>query len=78
MSRARLGTRVKALGTGLHISGLVAENSPLILVVPMLFVAGAISSPAAGCALLTHVKTQMPYVLFVGMITTVTYILLSL
>ncbi|MFB0911967.1 MAG: Na+/H+ antiporter NhaC family protein, partial [Glaciecola sp.] len=116
-----LGTSLKALGTGVFVSGLVGDNLPLILVVPMLFIAGAImsfttgtswgtfailipigmplvatlglppslvlaailgggifgdhcspisdttaiSSLAAGCDLLTHVKTQMPYALFV-------------
>jgi Na+/H+ antiporter NhaC len=129
-----LGTSLKALGTGIFVSGLVGENLPLILVVPMLFIAGgimsfttgtswgtfailipigmplvetlglppslvlaailgggifgdhcspisdttAISSLAAGCDLLTHVKTQMPYALFVGGITIVAYVLLSL
>lgn len=37
----------------------------------------AVSSLAAGCDLLTHVKTQMPYALFVGGITIAAYILLS-
>lgn len=129
-----LGTSLKALGTGIFVSGLVGENLPLILVVPMLFIAGgimsfttgtswgtfailipigmplvetlglppslvlaailgggifgdhcspisdttAISSLAAGCDLLTHVKTQMPYALFVGGITIAAYVLLSL
>ncbi|MFT6806020.1 MAG: tetracycline resistance efflux pump [Glaciecola sp.] len=129
-----LGTSLKALGTGIFVSGLVGDNLPLILVVPMLFIAGAImsfttgtswgtfailipigmplvatlglppslvlaailgggifgdhcspisdttaiSSLAAGCDLLTHVKTQMPYALFVGGVTIVAYILLSL
>jgi tetracycline resistance efflux pump len=129
-----LGTSLKALGTGMFVSGLVGDNLPLILVVPMLFIAGAImsfttgtswgtfailipigmplvatlglppslvlaailgggifgdhcspisdttaiSSLAAGCDLLTHVKTQMPYALFVGGVTIVAYILLSL
>ena len=129
-----LGTSLKDLGTGIFVSGLVGDNLPLMLVVPMLFIAGAImsfttgtswgtfailipigmplvatlglppslvlaailgggifgdhcspisdttaiSSLAAGCDLLTHVKTQMPYALFVGGITTVAYILLSL
>lgn len=129
-----LGTSLKSLGTGIFVSGLVGETLPLILVVPMLFIAGAImsfttgtswgtfailipigmplvatlglppslvlaailgggifgdhcspisdttaiSSLAAGCDLLTHVKTQMPYALFVGGITIVSYVLLSL
>lgn len=128
-----LGGSLKALGTGIFVSGLVGESLPLILVVPMLFIAGgimsfttgtswgtfailipigmplvsalglppslvlaailgggifgdhcspisdttAVSSLAAGCDLLTHVKTQMPYALFVGGITIAAYILLS-
>ncbi|MFT5278129.1 MAG: tetracycline resistance efflux pump [Glaciecola sp.] len=129
-----LGTSLKALGTGIFVSGLVGASLPLILVVPMLFIAGAImsfttgtswgtfailipigmplvttlglppslvlaailgggifgdhcspisdttaiSSLAAGCDLLTHVKTQLPYALFVGGLSIVAYILLSL
>jgi Na+/H+ antiporter NhaC len=37
----------------------------------------AVSSLAAGCDLLTHVKTQMPYALFVGGLTIIAYLLLS-
>nr|WP_136252713.1 Na+/H+ antiporter NhaC family protein [Ningiella ruwaisensis] len=37
----------------------------------------AISSLAAGCDLLTHVKTQLPYALFVGILTICAYIGLS-
>ncbi|WP_412970911.1 Na+/H+ antiporter NhaC family protein [Glaciecola sp. MF2-115] len=129
-----LGSSLRELGTGIFVSGLVGENLPLILVVPMLFIAGAImsfttgtswgtfailipigmplvatlglppslvlaailgggifgdhcspisdttaiSSLAAGCDLLTHVKTQMPYALSVGGATIIAYILLSL
>jgi len=129
-----LGASLKVLGTGLFVSGLVGEYLPLVLVVPMLFVAGgiisfttgtswgtfailipigmplvqslglppelvlaailgggifgdhcspisdttAVSSLAAGCDLLTHVKTQLPYALVTGMVTIIGYIGLSL
>ena len=128
-----LGSSLKELGTGVFVSGVVGEHLPLILVVPMLFLAGAfmsfttgtswgtfailipigmplvaslglppslvlaailgggifgdhcspisdttaVSSLAAGCDLLTHVKTQMPYALFVGGLTIIAYLLLS-
>ncbi|MBF7074008.1 sodium:proton antiporter [Glaciecola sp. MH2013] len=128
-----LGASLKELGTGLFVSSIVGEHLPLILVVPMLFIAGAImsfttgtswgtfailipigmplvaslglppslvlaailgggifgdhcspisdttavSSLAAGCDILEHVKTQMPYALFVGAITIAAYLLLS-
>jgi Na+/H+ antiporter NhaC len=128
-----LGSSLKELGTGVFVSGVVGEHLPLILVVPMLFLAGAfmsfttgtswgtfailipigmplvaslglppslvlaailgggifgdhcspisdttaVSSLAAGCDLLTHVKTQMPYALFVGGLSLIAYLLLS-
>jgi Na+/H+ antiporter NhaC len=118
----------------MFVSSIVGEHLPLFLVVPMLFIAGAImsfttgtswgtfailipigmplvaslglppslvlaailgggifgdhcspisdttavSSLAAGCDILTHVKTQMPYALFVGALTIVAYVLLSM
>lgn len=128
-----LGASLKVLGTGIFVSGLVGTYLPLVLVVPMLFVAGgiisfttgtswgtfailipigmplvetlglppelvlaaimgggifgdhcspisdttAVSSLAAGCDLLTHVKTQLPYALVAGLITIAGYIGLS-
>ena len=38
----------------------------------------AVSSLAAGCDLLTHVKTQLPYALITGAVTIVGYIVLSI
>jgi Na+/H+ antiporter NhaC len=129
-----LGGSLRELGTGMFVSSIVGEHLPLFLVVPMLFIAGAImsfttgtswgtfailipigmplvaslglppslvlaailgggifgdhcspisdttavSSLAAGCDILTHVKTQMPYALFVGALTIVAYVLLSM
>ncbi len=128
-----LGASLKSLGTGVFIAGLVGDYLPLILVVPILFIAGgimsfstgtswgtfailvpigvpliqtlglppslviaailgggvfgdhcspisdttAISSIAAGCDLLTHVKTQMPYALFGGGLSIIAYIIAS-
>lgn len=128
-----LGASLKTLGTGIFVAGLVGDYLPLILVAPMLFIAGgimsfttgtswgtfailvpigvpliqslglppslviaailgggvfgdhcspisdttAISSIAAGCDLLTHVKTQMPYALFAGGLSIVAYIIAS-
>jgi Na+/H+ antiporter NhaC len=43
-----LGASLKELGTGLFVAGLVGDNLPLILVVPMLFIAGAIISFSTG------------------------------
>jgi tetracycline resistance efflux pump len=43
-----LGASLKVLGTGLFVSGLVGEYLPFILVVPALFVAGAIISFTTG------------------------------
>jgi len=129
-----LGASLKVLGTGIFVSGLVGDYLPLVLVVPMLFVAGgiisfttgtswgtfailipigmplmqtlglppelvlaailgggvfgdhcspisdttAVSSLAAGCDLLTHVKTQLPYALATGAVTILSYIVLSI
>jgi tetracycline resistance efflux pump len=128
-----LGASLKVLGTGIFVSGLVGTYLPLVLVVPMLFIAGgiisfttgtswgtfailipigmplvetlglppelvlaaimgggifgdhcspisdttAVSSLAAGCDLLTHVKTQLPYALVAGVVTIAGYIGLS-
>ncbi|KXI30064.1 Na+/H+ antiporter NhaC family protein [Paraglaciecola hydrolytica] len=128
-----LGASLKTLGTGVFVAGLVGDYLPLILVAPMLFIAGgimsfttgtswgtfailvpigvpliqslglppslviaailgggvfgdhcspisdttAISSIAAGCDLLTHVKTQMPYALFAGGLSIIAYTVAS-
>jgi len=129
-----LGASLKVLGTGVFVAGLVGDYLPIVLVVPMLFIAGgiisfttgtswgtfailipigmplvqslglppelvlaailgggifgdhcspisdttAVSSLAAGCDLLTHVKTQLPYALVTGAVTIIGYIGLSL
>ncbi len=129
-----LGASVKELGTGVFISGLVADYLPLFLVPAVIFIAGAfasfttgtswgtfallvpiampiainlelppslvlaavlgggvfgdhcspvsdttaVSSLAAGCDILDHVKTQLPYALFCGAITIVAYIVMGL
>jgi len=129
-----LGASVKELGTGVFISGLVADYLPLFLVPAVIFVAGAfaafttgtswgtfallvpiaipialnlslppalvlsavlgggvfgdhcspvsdttaVSSIAAGCDILDHVKTQLPYALFCGVITIIAYIVAGL
>ncbi|QCZ94720.1 Na+/H+ antiporter NhaC family protein [Salinimonas iocasae] len=128
-----LGSSLKVLGTGVFVSGIVGEYLPLVLIVPMLFLAGAImsfttgtswgtfailipigvpliqtlglppslviaailgggifgdhcspisdtsavSSIAAGCDLLTHVRTQLPYALLAGGMTLIAYFLAS-
>ncbi|PKI17713.1 Na+/H+ antiporter NhaC family protein [Colwellia sp. 12G3] len=43
-----LGASLKELGTGYFIAGIVGEHLPLILVVPMLFLAGAVISFSTG------------------------------
>jgi len=43
-----LGASLKDLGTGMFIAGLVGEHLPLIFIVPMLFLAGAIISFSTG------------------------------
>lgn len=43
-----LGGSLKLLGTGVFVSGLVGEYLPLILVVPALFIAGAVMSFTTG------------------------------
>ena len=129
-----LGASLKTLGTGVFVAGLVGDYLPLVLVAPMLFIAGAImsfttgtswgtfailvpigvpliqtlglppslviaailgggvfgdhcspisdttaiSSIAAGCDLLTHVKTQMPYALVAGGLSIVGYLVASI
>ena len=128
-----LGASLKLLGTGTFIAGLAGEHVPLVLIVPMLFLAGAlvsfttgtswgtfalmipigmplietlglppslvlsavlgggifgdhcspisdttaVSSIAAGCDLLEHVRTQLPYALVAGGLTFVLYIIAS-
>ncbi|MEO2268381.1 Na+/H+ antiporter NhaC family protein [Pseudoalteromonas sp. YIC-656] len=129
-----LGSSLKELGTGVFVASLVGDYLPLVLVVPMLFLTGAVisfttgtswgtfailipigvpliqalglppslvlaailgggvfgdhcspisdtsavSAIASGCDLLTHVKTQMPYALFGGVLTFIAYFLVSL
>ena len=124
-----LGASLKELGTGLFIAGFVGDNLPLVLIVPMLFIVGAImsfstgtswgtfailipigvpliqtlglppslviaailgggvfgdhcspisdttcvSAIASGCDLLVHVKTQLPYALFGGLVSLFAY-----
>ncbi|MBU2893251.1 sodium:proton antiporter [Colwellia sp. D2M02] len=43
-----LGASLKDLGTGIFISGVVGDYLPLVLVVPMLFIAGAVISFSTG------------------------------
>ena len=43
-----LGSSLKVLGTGVFVAGLVGEYLPVVLVVPMLFIAGAIMSFTTG------------------------------
>lgn len=129
-----LGASLKVLGTGVFVAGVVGEHLPLTLIVPVLFVTGAVisfttgtswgtfailipigvpliqtlglppslvvaailgggifgdhcspisdttavSSLAAGCDLLTHVKTQLPYALLAGGLTVVLYWIISM
>ena len=129
-----LGASVKELGTGVFISGLVADYLPLWLVPAVIFIAGAfasfttgtswgtfallvpiaipiamnlglppslllaavlgggvfgdhcspvsdttaVSSLAAGCDILDHVQTQLPYALFCGGITIIGYVIMGL
>lgn len=128
-----LGASLKVLGTGVFVAGIVGEFLPLYLIVPVLFIAGAVmsfttgtswgtfailipigvpliqslglppslviaailgggifgdhcspisdttavSSLAAGCDLLTHVRTQLPYALVAGGLTLVAYLIAS-
>lgn len=129
-----LGASLKILGTGIFIAGIAGETLPLIMIVPMLFIAGSItsfatgtswgtfailipigvpiiqqlglppafvlsailgggifgdhcspisdstvvSSVAAGCDLLDHVRTQMPYALVGGGATFIIYIVVGM
>jgi len=43
-----LGASLKELGTGLFIAGVVGDYLPLVLIVPMLFLAGAVISFSTG------------------------------
>ncbi len=43
-----LGASLKELGTGYFIAGIVSEHLPFVLVVPMLFLAGAVISFSTG------------------------------
>lgn len=129
-----LGQSLKSLGTGLYISGLVAQSLPMWLIPAMLFIAGAIisfttgtswgtfailipigmplvvnldlppalvlaailgggvfgdhcspisdttavSSVAAGCDILEHTRTQLPYALIAAGFAIVGYLILGL
>jgi tetracycline resistance efflux pump len=129
-----LGASLKELGTGIFVAGIVGDYLPISLIVPVLFLAGAmmsfstgtswgtfailipigvpliqtlglppslviaailgggifgdhcspisdttaVSSIASGCDLLTHVRTQMPYALFGGVLAFVGYFIVSL
>lgn len=129
-----LGASLKELGTGIFVANIVGDYLPISLIVPVLFLAGAVmsfttgtswgtfailipigvpliqtlglppslviaailgggifgdhcspisdttavSSIASGCDLLTHVRTQMPYALFGGVLAFVGYFIASL
>ncbi len=129
-----LGASLKELGTGIFIAGIVGDYLPLVLIVPMLFLAGAaisfstgtswgtfailipiavpliqtlglppslviaavlgggvfgdhcspisdttcISAIASGCDLLEHVKTQLPYAVFGGVVALIGYFIASI
>ena len=129
-----LGASLKELGTGVFVAGIVGEHLAQFLIIPALFLAGAIisfttgtswgtfailipigiplvqtlglppelvlaailgggifgdhcspisdttaiSSLAAGCDLLTHVRTQLPYALAVGGVTLFGYTIMGL
>ena len=128
-----LGASLKELGTGVFIAGFVGDTLPLILIVPMLFLVGAVisfstgtswgtfailipigvpliqslglppslviaailgggvfgdhcspisdttcvSAIASGCDLLEHVKTQLPYAVFGGLLALIGYVIAS-
>ena len=128
-----LGASLKALGTGMFVAGIVGEYLPVVLIIPLLFIAGgimsfttgtswgtfailipigvpliqtlglppslviaailgggifgdhcspisdttAVSSIAAGCDLLTHVHTQLPYALVGGGLSIIAYTIAS-
>jgi Na+/H+ antiporter NhaC len=129
-----LGASLKELGTGIFVAGIVGDYLPLSLIVPVLFLAGAlmsfttgtswgtfailvpigvpliqtlglppslvlaailgggvfgdhcspisdttaVSSIASGSDLLTHVRTQLPYALFAGVLAFISYFIASL
>jgi Na+/H+ antiporter NhaC len=129
-----LGQSLKSLGTGIYISGLVAQSLPLWLIPAMLFLAGAlisfttgtswgtfailipigmplvinldlppalilaailgggvfgdhcspisdttaVSAVAAGCDLLEHTKTQLPYALIAAGLALIGYLVMGL
>jgi tetracycline resistance efflux pump len=129
-----LGQSLKSLGTGIYISGLVAQSLPLWLIPAMLFLAGAlisfttgtswgtfailipigmplvvnldlppalvlaailgggvfgdhcspisdttaVSAVAAGCDLLEHTKTQLPYALIAAGLAFIGYLVMGL
>jgi Na+/H+ antiporter NhaC len=129
-----LGASLQELGTGVFVANIVGDYLPISLIVPVLFLAGAVmsfttgtswgtfailipigvpliqtlglppslviaailgggifgdhcspisdttavSSIASGCDLLTHVRTQMPYALFGGVLAFIGYFIASL
>jgi len=129
-----LGQSLKSLGTGVYISGLVAQSLPLWLIPAMLFLAGAlisfttgtswgtfailipigmplvvnldlppalilaailgggvfgdhcspisdttaVSAVAAGCDLLEHTKTQLPYALIAAGLALIGYLVMGI
>jgi len=129
-----LGASLQELGTGVFVAGLVGDYLPLVMVVPVLFLAGGIiafstgtswgtfailipigvpliqtldlppslviaailgggvfgdhcspisdttcvSAIASGCDLLEHVKTQLPYAIFSGVLAFIGYFIASL
>lgn len=65
-----LGASLKLLGTGLFISGLVADNLPLFLVPAMLFIAGGLMSFTTGTSWGTFallIPIGMPLVINLGL-----------
>jgi len=65
-----LGSSLQALGTGVFISGLVADNLPLFLVPAMMFLAGALISFTTGTSWGTFailIPIGMPIVINVGL-----------
>ena len=43
-----LGASLKALGTGMFVAGIVGEYLPVVLIIPLLFIAGGIMSFTTG------------------------------
>lgn len=65
-----LGASLKELGTGLFVSGLVGTYLPFILIIPALFIAGAIMSFTTGTSWGTFailIPIGMPLVTSLGL-----------